>query len=81
VAKGRGGIEGKAVKIATDTVARLLACLLLTACTSVTPGSPPTVELDKRYETLAAPTATLTPEEKIRVQNWLLSPPSQICDT
>jgi len=50
-----------------------LTCLLLTACTSVDPGSPPTVELDKRYETLAAPTAALTPEEKTRVQNVVLS--------
>jgi hypothetical protein len=61
------------VKIGTDTVVRLLACLFLTACTSIDPGSPPKVELDKRYETLAAPTATLTPEEKSRVQNVVLS--------
>jgi hypothetical protein len=61
------------VKIGPDKVPRLLACLLLTACTSVNPGAPPTVELDKRYETQAAPTATLTPEEKTRVQNVVLS--------
>jgi len=73
VAKGRGGIEEETVKIGTNTVIRLLACLLLTACTSIDSGSPPTVELDKRYETLAAPTATLTPEEKSRVQNVVLS--------
>jgi hypothetical protein len=71
--KGCCGPEGEAVKIGTGTVLRLSACLLLTACTSVSPGSPPTVELDKRYETQAAPTATLTPEEKTRVQNVVLS--------
>ena len=50
MAKGFGGIEGKAVKIIADTV-----------------------ELDKRYETQAAPSAALTPEEKTRVQNVVLS--------
>jgi hypothetical protein len=73
VAKGCGWVEGKAVKIFTDTIIKLSACLLLTACTSVDPGSPPTVELDKRYETQTAPMATLTPEEKTRVQNVVLS--------
>jgi hypothetical protein len=73
MAKGCGGIEGKAVKIINDTVLGLLACLLLAACTSVNPGAPPTVELDKRYETQAAPTAALTPEEKTKVQNVVLS--------
>lgn len=57
----------------TDTVLRLSACLLLAACTNVSPGAPPTVELDKRYETQAAPTAVLTPEEKTKVQNVVLS--------
>lgn len=73
MAKGCGRIEGEAVKIGTDTVLRLSACLLLAACTNVNPGSPPTVELDKRYETQAAPTAALTPEEKSKVQNVVLS--------
>ncbi len=73
MAKGRGGIEGKAVMAGSNTVIRLLACLSLAACTNVNPGSPPTVELDKRYETQAAPTATLTPEEKTKVQNVVLS--------
>lgn len=73
MAKGCSGIEGEEVMIGTDTVLRLLACLLLAACTSVNPGAPPTVELDKRYETQAAPTATLAPEEKAKVQNVVLS--------
>lgn len=73
MAKGCGWIEGEAVKIVTDTVQRLLACLLLTACTSIDQGSPPTIELDKRYETQAAPTANLTPEERTKVQNVVLS--------
>ncbi|HUQ34815.1 MAG TPA: hypothetical protein VM144_00400 [Aestuariivirga sp.] len=59
--------------IGTDAVPRLLACLLLGACTNISPGSPPTVELDKRYATRAAPTAALTPEEKTKVQNAVLS--------
>lgn len=73
MAKGFSGIEGKAVRTATEAIPRLLACLLLSACTSIDPGSPPTVELDKRYETQAAPAATLTPEEKVKVQNVVLS--------
>lgn len=56
----------------TDTILRLSACLLLAACTNVNPGAPPTVELD-RYETQVAPTAPLTPEEKTKVQNVVLS--------
>ncbi|MDP1700159.1 MAG: hypothetical protein Q8L53_04250 [Aestuariivirga sp.] len=58
---------------AADRVLKLLACLLPAACTNVNPGSPPAVELDKRYETHAAPTAALTPEEKTRVQNVVLT--------
>lgn len=61
------------MKFVNDTVFRLSACVLLAACTNVDPGSPPTVELDKRYETQAAPAATLTPEEKTKVQNVVLS--------
>ena len=61
------------MNIFNDTVLGLLACLLLAACTNVSPGSPPTVELDKRYETQAAPTATLSPEEKAKIQNVVLS--------
>ncbi len=34
-----------------------VACLLVASCTNVNPGSAPTIELDKRYETQAAPTA------------------------
>ncbi len=56
-----------------DTVPKVFACLLLGACTNISPGAPPTVELEKRYETQAAPTATLTPEEKAKVQNVVLS--------
>jgi len=73
VVKGCGGIEGEAVKISVDKILRLSTCLLLAACTSVSPGSPPTVELDKRYETQAAPTAALSPEEKIKIQNVVLA--------
>ena len=59
----------EAVKSSQDTVPTLLACFLLSACTSIDPGTPPTVELDKRYQTQSAPSATLTPEQKASVQN------------
>ena len=61
------------MKAVNDVVLALLACLLVAACTHVNPGSAPSIELDKRYETLAAPTATLTREEKIKIQNVVLS--------
>jgi uncharacterized lipoprotein len=57
------------MKIVSGAVLGLLACLLLAACTNVSPGSAPTVDFDKRYETQAAPTASLAPEEKTKVQN------------
>jgi hypothetical protein len=56
-----------------DIIQTVLACFLLSACTNVDPGAPPTVELDKRYETQSAPPATLTPEQKASVQNIVRS--------
>ncbi len=56
-----------------DRIPGVFAFLLFAACTNISPGTPPTVELDKRYETQAAPSVTLTPAEKASVQNVVLS--------
>ena len=56
------------MKFDHDTVHTLLACFLLSACTNIDPGTPPTVELDKRYATQAAPPASLSPDEKTKIQ-------------
>lgn len=56
-----------------DAIPKVFTCLLLGACTNISSGSPPAVELDKRYETQAAPSTILAPEEKTRVQNIVLS--------
>ena len=50
-----------------------LVSVIIAACTNIDPGAPPTVELDKRYQTQSAPPVMLTPEQKASVQNVVRS--------